>query len=183
MQTSWYDGSWRDGVVELVQSVAALGGAVGWLTVPPPEDVDSWLASIASIGDARMAIATEGDRVLASGIWRRHEAEVLKRTGRVWKVMTPPDARRRGAGRAVMELLIADARAEGIELLTLECRGNNHGAQRMYADLGFRVTGRLPDALAIGEERFDQVLMHLDLRGGRGGLVRHGSRREGLGTT
>ena len=53
----------------------------------------------------------------------------------------------------------------------------------MYAALGFQVTGRLPDALAIGDERFDQVLMHLDLRTGPQGLVRHGSRREGLGST
>ncbi len=82
-----------------------------------------------------------------------------------------------------MELLIGDARAQGIELLTLECRGNNHGAQRMYASLGFRVTGRLPDVIALGNDRFDQVLMHLDLRVGRLGLSRHGSRNEGLGAT
>jgi ribosomal protein S18 acetylase RimI-like enzyme len=180
VQTSWYDGSRRDGLVELVQAVAAQGGAVGWLEVPPPEDVDRWLATT---NDARMAVATDGDQVLACGTWRRNEAHVLQHTGRVWKVMTHPDARRRGAGRAVVDLLIADARAEGIELLTLECRGNNHGAQRMYAALGFRVTGRLPDAIAIGDERFDQVLMHLDLRNGPAGLVRHGSRREGLGST
>lgn len=180
MQTSWYDGSHRDGMVDLVQSVAALGGAIGWLSIPTPEEVDGWLTSVAS---ARVAIATEGAKVLACGVWRRNEARVLERTGRVWKVMTHPEGRRRGAGRAVMELLIADARAEAIELLTLECRGNNHGAQRMYAGLGFRVTGRLPDALSIGTERFDQVLMHLDLRSGTQGLVRHGSRREGLGST
>ncbi len=180
MQTAWYDGSHRDGMVELVQSVAALGGAVGWLSVPPPDEVDRWLASCEG---ARVAIATEGDRVLACGVWRRHEARVLERTGRIWKVMTHPQARRTGAGRAVMELLIVDASADGIELLTLECRGNNHGAQRLYAALGFRVTGRLPDALAIGADRFDQVLMHLDLRAGTQELTRHGSRREGLGST
>ncbi|MCU1587817.1 MAG: GCN5-related N-acetyltransferase [Frankiales bacterium] len=180
MQTSWYDGSHRDGLVDLVQAVAALRGAVGWLSVPDPDEVDQWLSSCEG---ARVALATDADRVLACGVWRRHEAQVLERTGRIWKVMTHPDARRTGAGRAVMELLIADAQADGIELLTLECRGNNHGAQRMYAGLGFRVTGRLPDALSIGDERFDQVLMHLDLRHGMQGLVRHGSRREGLGST
>jgi ribosomal protein S18 acetylase RimI-like enzyme len=180
VQTTWYDGRHRDGMVDLVQSVAALGGAIGWLSVPPPEEVDDWLAAVAG---ARIAIATEGDTVLACGLWRRNDTQVLARTGRIWKVMTHPEARRQGAGREVMELLINDARAEAIELLTLECRGNNHGAQRMYAALGFQVTGRLPDALSIGEERFDQVLMHLDLRVGTHGLVRHGSRREGLGST
>lgn len=180
MHTGWYDASLRDGMVALVQAVAATGGAVGWLEVPSEAEVDEWLASVAG---SRMAVASDGERVLACGIWRRHEARVLQHTGRISKVMTDPEARRRGAGRAVMELLIADAQGEGIELLTLECRGNNHGAQRMYAGLGFRVTGRLPDALAIGADRFDQVLMHRDLRIGPAGLSRYGSRREGLGAT
>lgn len=180
VHTTWYDGSQRDGMVRLVQDVVAQGGAIGWFEVPSANDVDDWLLSVSA---ARMAVVTEGDQVLACGFWRRHEAAVLRHTGRISKVMSHPLARRRGAGRAVMELLVTDARAERIELLTLECRGNNHGAQRMYADLGFRVTGRLPDALAIGDERFDQVLMHLDLRAGRHGLTRHGSRNEGLGAT
>jgi ribosomal protein S18 acetylase RimI-like enzyme len=180
VQTTWYDASHRDGVVQLVQSVVALGGAVGWLSVPTPDEVDAWLTSLT---DARLAVAHEDGRVLACGTWRRNDQPVLRQTGRIWKVMAHPDARRRGAARAVMELIIEDAQTDGVELLTLECRGNNHGAQRMYAGLGFQVTGRLPDALAIGDERFDQVLMHLDLRVGTAGLTRHGGRREGPGTT
>lgn len=82
-----------------------------------------------------------------------------------------------------MELLVADARTAGVELLTLDCRGNNHGAQRLYDSLGFVVTGRRPDAIAVGDERFDQVLMHLDLRTGPSGLRRHGGRLEGPGST
>jgi ribosomal protein S18 acetylase RimI-like enzyme len=180
VQTGWYDASLRDGMVDLVQSVAGTGGAVGWLDVPTPAEVDAWLASVS---DSRMAVATDGTRVLASGLWRRGDTAVLRHTGRIWKVMAHPQVRRQGAGRAVMQLLVDDAREQGIEVLTLDCRGNNHGAQRMYAALGFRVTGRLPDVLAIGDERFDQVLMHLDLRDGTSGLTRHGSRREGPGST
>ena len=37
--------------------------------------------------------------------------------------------------------------------------------------------------LAVGDERFDQVLMHLDLRTGPAGLRRHGGRGEGAGST
>ena len=180
MHTSWYDGGHRDGLVDLVQSVAAQGGAVGWVVVPSPEEVDGWLASLA---DARLAVATEGTTVLACGFWRRQPAVVLSKMAEIRKVMTHPAHRRSGAGRAVMEALIADARACGVELITLDCRGNNHGAQRMYAGLGFEVTGRRPDAIAVGEERFDQVLMHLDLRAGPQGLIRHGSRRQGPGAT
>lgn len=180
MQLTWYGGSHRDGMLQLVRAVAATGGAVGWLKVPTEPEVDEWLASVSA---ARMAVAVDGDRVLACGIWQRQEARVLENTGRIGKVMTHPLPRRTGAARGVMELLIADARREGIELLTLGCRGNNHGPQALYARLGFQVTGRLPDALAVGDERFDQVLMHLDLCSGPAGLMRHGSRREGAGAT
>ena len=63
----------------------------------------------------------------------------------------------------------------------MDCRGNNHGALRLYAELGFVVSGRRPDFIAVGDERFDQVLMHLDLRTDDEALVRHGGRRAGPG--
>ena len=89
----------------------------------------------------------------------------------------------RGGKVVVMTALLDRARGLGLELLTLECRGNNHGAQRLYSSVGFVVTGRRPDAIAVGDERFDQVLMHCDLRSGTAGLHRFGSRREGLGSS
>jgi ribosomal protein S18 acetylase RimI-like enzyme len=70
-----------------------------------------------------------------------------------------------------------------VEVLTLDCRGNNHGALALYASLGFVTTGRRPDVIAVGQHRFDQVLLHLDLRAGPGDDIRHGSRREGPGAT
>jgi ribosomal protein S18 acetylase RimI-like enzyme len=182
MHVTWYDEHLRDGMVELVRAVSATGGAVGWLTVPPPEDVDVWLASVLQ-GGSRLAVAVARDQVLACGYWRRQDAVVLAGMAEISKVMTHPNARGRGAAAAVMEVLLDDAAKSGVELLTLDCRGNNHAAQRLYSRLGFQVTGRRPDAIGIGEERFDQVLMHLDLRSGTSGLVRHGSRNEGLGAT
>jgi ribosomal protein S18 acetylase RimI-like enzyme len=182
VDVGWYDEGHRDGLVALVQAVAASGGAVGWLTVPPPEEVDAWLAGLLASG-ARLAVATEGLRVLGCGALRRLDPVVLRGMAHVTKVMTHPQALGRGAGRAVVEALVAHARDLGLELLTLDCRGNNHGAQRLYAACGFVVTGRRPDAIAVGDERFDQVLMHLDLRTGPSSLVRHGSRNHGPGAS
>ena len=179
---TWYAERHLAGLTELVQAVAAGGGAVGWLTVPSPEEVAGWIDSVRAEG-GRLAVVSEGSTVLACGYWSRRAPVVLEKIAEIRKVMTHPERRRTGAGRAVMELLIADAAQAGVELVTLDCRGNNHGAQRLYAGLGFEVTGRRPDAIAIGRERFDQVLMHLDLRSGTAGLVRHGSRNEGLGAT
>ncbi|MGZ6825857.1 MAG: N-acetyltransferase family protein [Mycobacteriales bacterium] len=190
MRLTWYDGTpaQQDALVPLVQAVAATGGAVGWLAVPGPEEVRAWARDLHASG-AHLVLAEEDGRVLACGAWHRLRPPVLQTMAEVRKVMTHPDARGRGAGRAVVQALVAAARAAGVELLTLECRGNNHGAQRLYASLGFEVTGRRPDVIAVGDERFDQVLMHCDLRrdpagaAARPGLVRHGSRREGPGAT
>ena len=182
MRVSWYDESHTPGLTAVVQAVAAAGGAVGWLHVPDPAEVLAWLEGLAESG-VRLAVATEGEEVLGCGGLRRQRPVVLSRMAEVTKVMTHPAAVRRGAARALMDLLIGQARADGVELLTLECRGNNHGALRLYAQCGFQVTGRRPDAIAVGDERFDQVLLHADLRRGRSGLVRHGGRREGPGAT
>lgn len=182
MQVSWFDERHLPGLVPLAQAVAATGGAVGWLEVPPPAEVLAWATSVVASG-ARLAVAEDDGGVLGCGYWQRYEAAVLRGMGHIRRVMTHPNARGRGVGRAVVQALVADARAAGIELVTLDCRGNNHGALRLYASLGFVVTGRRPDAIAVGNERFDQVLMHLDLRTGPSGLVRHGSLREGPGAT
>ena len=183
----WIDGppdaGVRAGIRQLVQAVAATGGAVGWMEVPPPHEVDAWLDGLLGDG-ARLVTAYDGSGVLVgSGAWRRHGVAPMRQAAEVTKVMTHPQARGSGVGRAVVEALVGDARAAGIEMLTLECRGNNHGAMRVYAAVGFVVTGRRPDLIAVGDERFDQVLMHLDLRTGPGGLRRHGGRGEGPGST
>ncbi|MGB8652781.1 MAG: GNAT family N-acetyltransferase [Mycobacteriales bacterium] len=182
MQVRWYDESDRAGLTALVQAVAAEGGAVGWLSVPAPEQVHDWVGRLLA-GGARLAVAGGPGEVVACGSWRRYDGQVLHTMASVNKVMTHPQARGRGAARVVVEALVADAQGAGVELITLDCRGNNHGAQRLYASLGFVVTGRRPDVIAVGDERFDQVLMHRDLRTGPSGLTRHGSRRKGPGST
>lgn len=174
-----------DGVHALVADVAAHAGAVGWLEVPGRDEVRTWLDRVLS-GGARFLLATEAGRVVGCGYWQRHEGAVLRQNAHVSKVMTGSWARGHGVARAVTAALVDDAGAAGIEGLSLDCRGNNHAAIGLYTSLGFVVTGRRPDWIAVGQERFDQVLLHLDLRARRGtseGLLRHGGRREGPGST
>ncbi|MCU1674503.1 MAG: GCN5-related N-acetyltransferase [Frankiales bacterium] len=174
--------SWSDPPLDqlhaLVAAVAATGGAVGWLTVPSVEEVADWYATT-----GRFVSAYDGGRLVGCGSWARQTYSVLQQNAEIRKVMTHPDVRGRGTARLVTQALIADARADGVEVLTLDCRGNNHGALRMYDRLGFVVSGRRPDFIAVGDQRYDQVLLHLDLRDGPAGLVRHGGRREGSGVT
>jgi ribosomal protein S18 acetylase RimI-like enzyme len=182
VHVSWYDASHRDGLVALVRSVAAVGGAVGWLQVPEPEEVLEWVDGLPAAG-VRLAIASDQGEVLGCGGLRRLRPVVVRGMAEITKVMTSPEAARTGVGQLVMDLLITTAQQDAVELLTLKCRGNNHGALRLYARCGFQVTGRRPDAIAVGNERFDQVLMHRDLRSEPDGLLRHGSRREGPGAS
>lgn len=171
-----------DGLHALIAETAALGGAVGWLTVPSRDETRAWLDGVLASG-SRLVVAEDGGRVVGTAHWRRHAPRVLSANAQLSKLMTLPSERGRGIARQVTAAVVEDARAAGIEVLTLDCRGNNHGALRLYADLGFVVSGRRPDFIAVGEERFDQVLLHLDLRSGPAGLVRHGGRREGPGRT
>lgn len=70
-------------------------------------------------------------------------------------------------GRALTAALVADAREAGVEVLTLDARGDNTGALRLYRSLGFTEYGRLPAFVAVGERRYDKVFCMVDLRTGK----------------
>ena len=53
-----------------------------------------------------------------------------------------PDARRRGIGRALIDRLLADLEAEGVESVFLEVRESNRGARALYESRAFRGIGR-----------------------------------------
>ena len=171
-----------DGVHALVVQMARAQAAVGWLTVPPRAEIVAWLDAILTDGARVVAAHDEQGQLVGFGYWLRQPAVVLAHSGEIRKVMVHPAAQGRRVGRAVVSLLIADATAAGVELLLLDVRGNNHSALRLYAGLGFVVSGRRPDLIAVGADRFDQVLMHRE--GPRpDGITRHGGRCEGPGCT
>ena len=172
------------GLHHLAAEVAALGGAVGWLHVPSRAETDAFWDGVLAQG-ARLLLAADGDVLVGTGHWVRLPHVVMRQNAEVHKVMVLPAARGTGVARAITAALVADAEAAGVEVLAIDCRGNNHAALGLYASLGFVVSGRRPDWIAVGDDRFDQVLLHLDLRPGRPGPgpVRHGARREGPGST
>lgn len=148
-------------VHRVVTAVVAIGGAVGWLHVPDEEEtaafVDEHLAR-ARAGDGALALVSDGGAVQALGTWRRYPDAVVRQNADVRKVMTHPDARGRGLGRTVVTALTEHATNAGIEVLTLDARGNNHAAHALYESLGWERCGRLPDFIAVGAERWDRVL-------------------------
>jgi ribosomal-protein-alanine N-acetyltransferase len=69
----------------------------------------------------------------------------------VLDVGTAPDRRRRGAGRRVVEALLAAAAGRGCVRAMLELRESNAPARALYESLGFVVDGRRPRYYPDGE--------------------------------
>lgn len=148
-------------VHRVITAVVALGGAVGWLRVPDEAETAAFLdeqLAVARRGDGAVAVVRVDGRAEALGVWNRYPAPVVRQNAEIRKVMVHPDARRRGLGRVVVEALVADATAAGIEVVVLDARGNNHAAHALYETLGFARCGSLPDFIAVGAERWDRVL-------------------------
>ena len=175
-----------DAVHRVVEAVMRLGGAVGWVHVPGRAETAEWLTGIAAevaAGKTRMAIVSAGGRVEALGRWTWYAKAAVGVNGEILQVMVHPDGRGQGLARLLVGALVEDARAHRVETLTLDVRGNNHAAMALYESFGFEVSGRLPDFVAVGDERWDRVLYRLDLRTGDYPVRRHGMRPIGPGAS
>ncbi len=172
-------------VHRVLHAVVAAGGAVGYLTPPDRAVSDAWLSDVLAAvrsGDAALALGVVDGRVEATGLWRRGPVPIFTHTADVMKVMAHPAARGLGLGRLVVSGLIERARAAGLEMLVLGVRGNNHGTIDLYRSLGFVEWGRLPNVVEVGDDRYDDVRMYLEL--GRGPEVRlRGSAPGGPGSS
>lgn len=179
-------GAATEQAVALVQEVMAEGAALGWSGVPTDEQATAWWHDLlAAVADGRAAVsaAYDGDVLLGLGEWRRYELAPQTQNADLEKVFVSARARRTGAGELLVRDLMAQARAAGVETLTLQCRGNNHGAIRLYQRLGFTEYGRLADFVASGPQRWDKVMMAIDLRTGSEDLRRHGHEPVGEGSS
>jgi ribosomal-protein-alanine N-acetyltransferase len=77
-----------------------------------------------------------------------------------------PAQQGRGHGRAMLEGLAAQARAQHADTLWLEVRHGNHRAQDLYRRFGFEIVGvRKRYYPAPGGGREDAIVMSLNLRG------------------
>lgn len=86
----------------------------------------------------------------------RHKATVVG-------MYVAPEVAGQGVARALLEALLAHARAEGLASLVLTVTEGNARARRLYEDAGFRSFGIEPDALRVHGRSFAKNHMHLDL--------------------
>jgi len=175
-----------DAVHRVVEAVMRLGGAVGWVHVPDRAETAGWLAEIAAEvagGRTRAALVSAAGRVQGIGRWTRYAKPTVAMNAEVLQLMVHPHARGSGLAGLLVAALVADARAHEVETLTLDVRGNNHAAMALYEAHGFQVVGRLPDFVAVGDERWDRVIYRLDLRPSGYAVRRHGGRPVGPGAS
>lgn len=94
-----------------------------------------------------------------------HEKRARNRhKGTVIGMYVAPEVTGQGVGRALLEALLAQARAQGLASLVLTVTEGNARAQRLYAAVGFRSFGLEPDAIRIDGRSLAKNHMHLDLR-------------------
>jgi ribosomal protein S18 acetylase RimI-like enzyme len=175
-----------DEVVRLVREVMSEGAALGWSGVPTQEQAREWWAERrdeAAAGRGAVSAAYDGTELVGLAEWRRYDHPPQVVNADLEKLLVSYRRRGQGIGAALVEDQLAQARVAGIETVTLQCRGNNHGAIRLYERLGFHECGRLPDFVASGVDRWDKVMMAIDLRTGGEPIVRHGSDPVGEGAS
>ncbi|WP_031065953.1 GNAT family N-acetyltransferase [Streptomyces sp. NRRL WC-3742] len=143
------------------------GAALGWVEPPSPGEVgdllDHVLAAVRA-GDGSLRLAYLDRRLVGLGYWLRYARPTHRPNADLEKLAVDAAVHGRGVGRALTAALIEDARAAGIEVLTLDARGDNANALHLYRSLGFTEYGRLPDFVAVGERRYDKVFSMLDFR-------------------
>lgn len=155
----------------LLAELVAGGAALGWVDPPTQGEVEGLLSDLArdserdSDSDEVCAVAAWTDSGLAGlGYWRRYTRPTHRPHVDIERVAVAPGAQGRGLGRALTERLVEEARARAVEVVTLDFRGDNVVAERLYRSLGFVEYGRLTRFVAVGERRYDKVFHALDLR-------------------
>jgi ribosomal-protein-alanine N-acetyltransferase len=104
-------------------------------------------------------VLQSGRKEVGLALWRvaADEAELLT-------VAIRPDCRRRGAGRALVELVVALARERAAGSLFLEVGADNAAALALYRAMGFRQVGhRCAYYRRVDRPAADAIVMRLGL--------------------
>jgi len=143
------------------------GAALGWVEPPTLDEVTELfdeVAAAAEDGNGSLRAAYVDRHLLGVGYWMRYPRPTHRRNADLQKIAVTKAAQGHGIGRAVTTTLIDDARRADIEVLTLDVRGDNLGAQHLYESLGFLQYGRIPKFVAVNEDRYDKICYYLTLR-------------------
>jgi len=145
----------------LEESPAAFGSSPD---VESEHDLELIRARLAPGQDDATFGAFGGDALVGVvGLHRPTHTKGLHR-GQVWGMYVAPAHRRAGAGRALVEALVAYARGcHGLAWLDLGVGVTNDGARALYESLGFSAWGIERDSLRVDGAPVDEAYMSLEL--------------------
>lgn len=93
------------------------------------------------------------------------EARVKNRhKGLLVSMYVAPEYTGTGLGLSLVDTVVSDARAVGLELVTLTVTESNHAAIAFYGKYGFTAFGTEPDAIRINSASFGKTHMYLSLK-------------------
>ena len=118
--------TWRARLSGPTTFVAEAGQQNIWLDMPAPNQAVTFIAESAGedVGMATALVVDEPDTALVVGVW------------------VSPAARGQGVAPQLFGEMFAWARDQGLARVTLDVGDANISAQRLYADLCFRPTGK-----------------------------------------
>ncbi|MBC7728567.1 MAG: GNAT family N-acetyltransferase [Microbacteriaceae bacterium] len=122
----------------------------------PPEQVFALDLAKLRAPEITFWTAWEGDQLLGCGALK----QASDTEGEIKSMRTPKALRQRGAGRAILAEIIAQARRRGVAVLNLET-GSHPAfmpAQKLYQSFGFEVSG------PFGDYRLDPHSVFMTLR-------------------
>jgi ribosomal protein S18 acetylase RimI-like enzyme len=151
----------------ILKDLVERGAALGWVEPPSADEVSDLLDQVLRAtrdGNASLRVTHLDGQLVGLGYWRRYARPTHRPHADLERIAVDAAAHGRGIGRALTAALVEDARTAGIEVLTLDARGDNAPALHLYRSLGFTEYGRLPNFVAVGDRRYDKAFYMLDLR-------------------
>lgn len=136
-----------DALARLLHECVQADASIGWVRTPSLDAALAYWQRIAASearGERCWWGIEQGGEMLGSAQLVTDGPENGRLRAEVCKVMVHPGARRRGAGRALMQAVEAEARTLGKRLILLDTNTGSP-AQRLYESLGWEVCGVMPD--------------------------------------
>lgn len=110
-----------------------------------------------------LLLAFDGDILVSVGSLDAPQRERLAHTAEL-AISVLKSHWSQGVGSAMMAALLQYGRETGLSLIHLGVRADNERAIHLYKRFGFICSGQLPGFIRIGDERYDETLMTLDLQ-------------------
>ena len=103
----------------------------------------------------------DGERLTGIATLRREQYVKLAHRANLFGMYVLPAHRQQGVGRALLETVIARARAIGVRQLNLSVTNSNHAAVALYEACGFERFGLERDAFKIDDVYYNAAHMVL----------------------